>query len=39
MAEHEGNGVKVLLSRYAKYIDGRLEIDNRKIEEPLREYE
>jgi hypothetical protein len=31
--------VEVLLSRYAKRIDGRQEIANRKIEELLREYE
>ncbi|MFE2628804.1 hypothetical protein ACFXDP_12840 [Streptomyces sp. NPDC059374] len=39
VAERAGNSVKVLLSRYAKCIDGRQEIANRKIEELLREYE
>jgi hypothetical protein len=34
-----GNSVEVLLSRYAKCIDGRQEIANRKIEELLAEYE
>jgi len=31
--------LRVLLSRYAKCIDGRQGIANRKIEELLREYE
>ncbi len=39
VAERAGNSVEVLLSRYAKYIDGRREIVNRKIEDLLREYE
>jgi hypothetical protein len=39
VAEHAGNSVEVLLSRYAKCIDGRQEVANRKIEELLREYE
>ncbi|MEU3294582.1 tyrosine-type recombinase/integrase [Streptomyces longwoodensis] len=39
VAERAGNSVEVLLSRYAKCIDGRQEIANRKIEELLREYE
>lgn len=39
VAERAGNSVEVLLSRYAKCIDGRQEIVNRKIEELLREYE
>ncbi|MFJ4813435.1 tyrosine-type recombinase/integrase [Streptomyces longwoodensis] len=39
VAERAGNSVEVLLSRYAKCIDGRQEIANRKIEELLHEYE
>ncbi|MER6074607.1 tyrosine-type recombinase/integrase [Streptomyces sp. NPDC001817] len=39
VAERAGNSVEVLLSRYAKCIDGRQEIVNRKIEQLLREYE
>ncbi|MFJ8030326.1 tyrosine-type recombinase/integrase [Streptomyces sp. NPDC096032] len=39
VAERAGNSVEVLLSRYAKCLDGRQEIANRKIEELLREYE
>jgi hypothetical protein len=36
VAARAGNSVEVLLSRYAKCIDGR---QDRKIEELLREYE
>ncbi|MEU5667861.1 tyrosine-type recombinase/integrase [Streptomyces longwoodensis] len=39
VAERAGNSVEVLLSRYAKCLDGRQEVANRKIEELLREYE
>lgn len=39
VAERAGNSVEVLLSRYAKCIDGRQEIANRKIEDLLSEYE
>ncbi|MFF3633309.1 tyrosine-type recombinase/integrase [Streptomyces sp. NPDC002250] len=39
VAERAGNSVEVLLGRYAKCIDGRQEIVNRKIEDLLREYE
>ncbi|SFY52428.1 hypothetical protein STEPF1_05701 [Streptomyces sp. F-1] len=39
VAERAGNSVEVLLSCYAKCIDGRQEIANRKIEDLLREYE
>jgi integrase len=39
VAERAGHSVEVLLSRYAKCIDGRKEIANRKIEELLHEYE
>ncbi|MGW4729710.1 hypothetical protein ACWEQC_11120 [Streptomyces shenzhenensis] len=39
VAARAGNSVEVLLSRYAKCIDGRQEIVNRKIEELLSEYE
>ncbi|WP_030201949.1 tyrosine-type recombinase/integrase [Streptomyces sp. NRRL S-87] len=39
VAERAGNSVEVLLSRYAKCLDGRHEVANRRIEELLREYE
>ncbi|MGI5252516.1 tyrosine-type recombinase/integrase [Actinacidiphila glaucinigra] len=39
VAERAGNSVEVLLSRYAKCIDGRQEVANRRIEALLREYE
>jgi len=39
LAERAGNSVEVLLSRYAKCIDGRQEVANRRIEDLLREYE
>ncbi|WP_369146518.1 hypothetical protein [Streptomyces sp. R44] len=39
VAEHAGNSVEVLLSRYAKGLDGRREVANRRIEDLLREYE
>lgn len=39
VAERAGHSVEVLLSRYAKCIDGRQEIANRKIEELLAEYD
>jgi hypothetical protein len=39
VAERADNSVEVLPTRYAKCIDGRQEIANRKIEELLREYE
>ncbi|MFD4955949.1 tyrosine-type recombinase/integrase [Streptomyces sp. NPDC058451] len=39
VAERAGNSVEVLLGRYAKCIDGRQEIANRKIEDLLNEYE
>ncbi len=35
----EGNSVEVLLSRYAKCLDGRQEVASRRIEDLLREYE
>ncbi|MEU4494656.1 hypothetical protein AB0F96_14695 [Streptomyces sp. NPDC023998] len=38
VAERAGNSVEVLLSRYAKSIDGRQEVANRRIEGLLREY-
>ncbi|MFF9343225.1 hypothetical protein ACF1CG_26170 [Streptomyces sp. NPDC014773] len=34
-----GNSVEVLLTRYAKCLDGRQEVPNRRIEDLLREYE
>ncbi|SEO22268.1 tyrosine-type recombinase/integrase [Actinacidiphila rubida] len=39
VAERAGNSVEVLLSRYAKCLDGRQEVANGRIEELLREYE
>jgi integrase len=39
VAERAGNSVEVLLSRYAKCIDGRQEVANRRIEDLLREYD
>lgn len=39
VAERAGNSVEVLLSRYAKCLDGRQEIANHRIEELLSEYE
>lgn len=39
VAQRAGNSVEVLLSRYAKCIDGRQEIVNRKIEQLLGEHE
>ncbi|MFE4207641.1 hypothetical protein ACFRSX_10315 [Streptomyces goshikiensis] len=39
VAERAGNSVEVLLSRYAKCLDGRQEVANRRVEDLLREYE
>ncbi|MFC9703883.1 hypothetical protein ACFTWD_24680 [Streptomyces sp. NPDC056943] len=39
VAERAGNSVEVLLTRYAKCLDGRQEVANRRIEELLGEYE
>lgn len=39
VAERAGNSAEVLLSRYAKCLDGRQEVANRRIEDLLREYE
>lgn len=39
VAERAGNSVEVLLTRYAKCLDGRQDIANRRIEDLLREYE
>ena len=39
VAERAGNSVEVLLTRYAKCIDGRQDVANRRIEDLLREYE
>lgn len=39
VTERAGNSVEVLLSRYAKCLDGRQEVANRRIEDLLREYE
>lgn len=39
VAERAGDSVEVLLSRYAKCLDGRQEVANRRIEDLLREYE
>ncbi|AKG45494.1 integrase [Streptomyces xiamenensis] len=38
VAERAGNSVEVLLTRYAKCLDGRQDDANRCIEDPLREY-
>jgi integrase len=39
VAERAGNSVEVLLIRYAKCLDGRQDVANRRIEDLLREYE
>lgn len=39
VADRAGNSVEVLLSRYAKCLDGRQKVANRRIEDLLREYE
>ncbi|MDQ0578106.1 hypothetical protein QF030_000284 [Streptomyces rishiriensis] len=39
VAERAGNSVEVLLTRYAKCLDGRQNVANRRIEDLLREYE
>ncbi len=39
VAERAGNSVEVLLTRYAKCIDGRQDVANRRIEDLLREYD
>lgn len=39
VAERAGNSVEVLLTRYAKCLDGRHDVANRRIEDLLREYE
>ncbi|MFE1261101.1 hypothetical protein ACFW5X_11300 [Streptomyces albogriseolus] len=39
VAERAGNSVEVLLSRYAKCIDGHQEVANNRIEKLLSEYE
>ncbi|MFE1908588.1 tyrosine-type recombinase/integrase [Streptomyces gardneri] len=39
VAERAGNSVEVLLTRYAKCLDGRQEVANRRIDDLLREYE
>ncbi|MGN9813797.1 tyrosine-type recombinase/integrase [Streptomyces sp. SD11] len=38
VAERAGNSVEVLLGRYAKCLDGRQEVANRRIEDLLKEY-
>ncbi|MEU1041450.1 tyrosine-type recombinase/integrase [Streptomyces sp. NPDC005907] len=38
VAERAGNSVEVLLGRYAKCLDGRQEVANRRIEDLLNEY-
>ncbi|MYX41795.1 hypothetical protein GTW59_12025 [Streptomyces sp. SID89] len=37
--ERAGNSVEVLLTRYAKCLDGRQDVADRRIEDLLREYE
>ncbi|GKQ34040.1 hypothetical protein ALMP_05910 [Streptomyces sp. A012304] len=39
MAERAGNSMEVLLTRYAKCLDGRQDVTNRRIEDLLREYD
>jgi hypothetical protein len=39
VAECAGNSVEVLLTRYAKCLDGRQDVANRRIEDLLRECE
>ncbi|MDQ0385321.1 integrase [Streptomyces sp. DSM 42143] len=39
VAERAGNSMEVLLTRYAKCLDGRQDVANRRIEDLLREYE
>ncbi|MEN1887968.1 site-specific integrase [Streptomyces mirabilis] len=39
VAERAGNSVEVLLGRYAKCLDGRQEVANRRIEDLLNEYD
>ncbi len=39
VAERAGNSVEVLLSRYAKCLDGRQNLANRRIEHLLREHD
>ncbi|MFF8874777.1 hypothetical protein [Streptomyces massasporeus] len=39
VAKRAGNSVEVPLTRYAKYLDGRQELANRRIKDLLREYE
>lgn len=39
VTERAGNSVEVLLARYAKCLDGRQEVANRRVEDLLREYE
>ncbi|MGX1154646.1 hypothetical protein RKD39_002224 [Streptomyces albogriseolus] len=39
MAERAGNSVEVLLTPYAKCLDGRQDVANRRTEDLLREYD
>jgi hypothetical protein len=39
VAERAGNSVEVLLTRYAKCLDGRQDVVNGRIEDLRREYE
>jgi integrase len=39
VAERAGNSVEVLLTRYAKCLDGRQDVANRRTKDLLREYE
>lgn len=39
VAERAGNSVAVLLTCYAKCLDGRQDVANRRIEDLLRKYE
>lgn len=39
VAERASNSVEVLLTQYAKCLDGRQDVANRRLKELLREYE
>jgi hypothetical protein len=39
VVERAGNGVEVLVTHYAKCLDGRRDVANPRIEDLLREYE
>ncbi|MGW3628326.1 tyrosine-type recombinase/integrase, partial [Streptomyces sp. NPDC000880] len=39
VAQHAGNSVEVLLTRYAKYLYDRQSVNNQRIEPLLRAYD